>query len=216
MTDNEFGPAGLDFTPEEKKALREAIIAKAEAEAYMANANASIIKNGNDENRTMVIDGAIMDTEGYCNTLMRWSRATPGCDIRILLNTPGGSIFDGNALVSTIKDLQRKGHKFTVKGTGAVFSYGAVLLAMGDRRIMDRDAVLMIHSLQAVGRGLTGSMESVEDQTEMLKQVNTRLLRILAEKSNLSQDKLAELTLRKDFYCGSEDCLRYGFCDEVE
>lgn len=206
----------LDFRPEEKAALRAAIIEKAEAEAFMASKNAQLIKSGNDENRTLVMDGAILDTENECNTLMRWSRMTPGCDIRILINSPGGSIFDGNALVSTIKDLQRKGHKFTIKGTGAVFSYGAVILATGDRRIMDQDAVLMIHSLQAVGRGLTGSMEAIADQTEMLQKVNGRLLRILAEKSNLSQDKLAEMTERKDLYLSAEEALRYGLCDEVE
>lgn len=207
---------GLDFTPDEKRQLRKAIIDKAEAEAYMAAKNKALIEAGNDENRTLVIDGAILDTENDCNTLMRWSRMTPGCDIRILLNTPGGSIFDGNALLSTIKDLQRKGHHFTIKGTGAVFSYGAVILATGDRRIMDKDAVLMIHSLQAVGRGLTGSMESIADQTEMLQTVNSRLLRNLAEKSNLSQQKLAEMTERKDLYLNAQDALRYGLCDEVE
>jgi ATP-dependent Clp endopeptidase proteolytic subunit ClpP len=204
------------LTEDERAALAKAIVAKAEAEAYVANVNASMIKAGNDVNRTLVIDGAILDTEAQCNTLMRWNRMEPKCDIRILVNTPGGSIFDGNVLVSTIKDLQRKGHKFTIKGAGAVFSFGAVLLSVGDRRILDKDAVVMIHSLQAMGQGLTGSMESVADQTEMLRQVNNRLLGALAERSNLSREKLEEMTLRKDLFLSASEALKYGFCDEIE
>jgi len=204
------------LTPEERKTLAQHVLTKAESEAYMAKMNADLVKAGNEVNRTLVIDGAILDTEAQCNTLMRWNRMDPGCDIRILVNTPGGSVFDGNVLVSTIKDLQRKGHKFTIKGAGAVFSFGAVLLAVGDRRILDKYAVVMIHSLQAMGQGLTGSMESVADQTEMLRQVNNRLLSVLAERSNLSKEKLEEMTLRKDLFLDANDALKYGFCDEIE
>jgi ATP-dependent protease ClpP protease subunit len=200
----------------QKTRLAEALVTKAEAEAYTAQVNADLIRGGNEMNRTLVIDGPILDTEGQCNTLMRWNRMDPGCSIRILVNTPGGSIFDGNVLISTIKDLQRKGHDFTIKGAGAVFSFGAVLLAVGDRRILDKDAVVMIHSLQAMGQGLTGGMESVADQTEMLRQVNNRLLGTLADRSNLSREKLEEMTLRKDLFLSATEALKYGFCDEVE
>lgn len=199
-----------------KVQLAEQEIRKTEAEAFAAELNARLIKAGNDYNRTLVIDGAILDTEADCNTLMRWNRMDPGCDIRMLINSPGGSIFDGNVLVSTIKDLQRKGHHFTIKGAGAVFSYGAVILTQGDRRILDKDAVVMIHSLQAMGQGLTGSMEQVADQTEMLKQVNERLLARIAERSNLSKEKLIELTSRKDLFLSAGEALTYGLCDEVE
>jgi ATP-dependent protease ClpP protease subunit len=204
------------LTEDERQRLATALVEKAESEAFMAKVNANLIRGGNEMNHTLVIDGAILDTEAQCNTLMRWHRLDPGCDIRILINTPGGSIFDGNVLVSTIKDLQRKGHKFTVKGAGAVFSFGVVLLAIGDRRILDKDAVIMIHSLQAMGQGLTGSMESVADQTEMLREVNNRLLGVLAERSNLSRAKLEEMTLRKDLFLSAAEALKYGFCDEVE
>lgn len=212
MTD---GIEGL--TPE----LAEALTRKATAEARIAEAKATEsklqldnVKASNDHNRVLVLSGPILETDEISNILMRWSRRDPKKDITIYMNTPGGSVFDGNALGHTLDQLKAKGHKITIYGTGTVLSMGAVLMQYADERVLAKDAVFMIHSLQG---GIQGqSLESVMDMTEMWKEVNDRLLTKLVERSTLTKAVLKKKVARKELFLNSEQALRFGFCDRVE
>lgn len=207
-------PEGL--TPE----LAEALTRKANADADIALAKATEaamqlknIEASNDANRTLILSGPIMDTEEASAVLMRWSRRDPGQPITIHLNTPGGSIFDGNALGATLRQLQRAGHRITIYGSGTVLSMGAVLLQYADERVLDKDTVFMIHSLNAP---IMGQLEGIVDTTKMLQEVQERLLDTLASRATISKAKIKQLTRRKELFLGAEAALKYGFCDRVE
>lgn len=203
--------------PEE---LAKALTRKATAEARIAEAKATEaglqlknVKASNDANRVLVISGAIMDTDEVSNVLMRWSRRDPGQDITIYINTPGGSLFDGNALGATLNQLRAKGHKITMFGAGTVMSMGAILMQYADERVLAKDAVFMIHSMSG---GTQGQLESVIDMTEMWKSVNDRLLDKLVERATLTKAQLKKKVSRKELFLSAEQALEFGFCDRVE
>lgn len=212
-----------ELTPE----LSAALTRKAQAEARIAETIAKAkdielknIKASNDANRVLIIDGPLLDmAEGgvSCNelrqTLMRWHRRDPGKDITIYMNTQGGSVFDGNTLLNTMKQLRASGHRISIYGSGCVMSLGAILLQAGDERVLDKDTVFMIHSQSGM---VGGSMEDRDDQTKMLKGVQDRHLAFLAERSNLTVRQIKAKSRRKDWYLSAEDALQYGFCDRVE
>lgn len=207
-------PDGL--TPE----LAEALTRKANADADIAAAKAveaamqlKNIEASNDFNRTLILSGPIMDTEEASAILMRWSRRDPGQPITIHLNTPGGSIFDGNALGATLRQLQKNGHHITIYGAGTVLSMGAVLLQYADERVLDKDTVFMIHSLNAP---IVGQLEGIVDMTKMLQEVQERLLDTLASRATISKAKLKQLTRRKELFLSAEQTMKYGLCDRVE
>lgn len=228
---------GEDFQPNQEEAqlseknspeLDKALIRKATAEAKVAEAKAAEakmqldnVKATNDVNRVLVIDGPILDVDGGVSVnecrqiLMRWSRRDPGKDILIYLNTQGGAVFDGNALLHTIKELKAAGHKVTIKGQGCVMSLGATLLqaASEGERILDRDTVFMIHTQHGT---LHGSIDDREDQEKMLKGVQDRHLALLAERSNLTVRQIKTKSRRKDWFLSAEQALEFGFCDRVE
>lgn len=204
------------MTPE----LAEALTRKANAEADISESKLAVdsmnldnIRSGNDQNRVMILSGPILDTEDAVAILMRWSRRDPGKPITIYLNTPGGSVFDGNALVACIRELQGRGHKITIHGVGMVMSYGSVLLQAADERILDKDVVFMIHALNAP---IAGALDQIQDQTKMLQEVQERLLDALASKANITKAKIKQLTRRKELFLSAQDALKYGFCDRVE
>lgn len=204
------------LTPE----LAEALTNKARAETRIAVAKAQEcelqiknVKASNDANRVLVISGPILDTEEYGAVLMRWSRRDPKKPITVYLNTPGGSIFDGNALGHTIDQLRAKGHKITIYGSGTVLSMGAVLLQYADERVLAKDSVFMVHSMSG---GLSGSIESVVDATKMWEEVNDRLLTKLTERANISKQALKNKVKRKELFLTAEEALKMGFCDRVE
>lgn len=201
--------------------LAEALTRKANAEARIAEANAEQVKMqldninaSNDANRVLVLSGPILETEDAVAVLMRWGRRDPGKDITIHMNTPGGSVFDGNALVACIRALRKAGHKVTIHGAGTVLSYGAVLLQAADVRILDKDVVFMLHSLNAPS--ISGQLEQITDTTKMMEAVQDRLLDAMADRATISKTKIKSMTRRKDLYLSAQEAHKFGFCDRVE
>lgn len=195
-------------------------IRKATAEAYKAelDADAKAAEEADRKarggiNRRLSLTGAIMDTEQAIAILEHWESRDPGEPITITINSPGGSVFDGNALFDTIQRLRRKGHHVTTRGSGHVMSYGAVLLQAGDVRILDKNTVFMIHGLSAP---VYGDIDTIADTTAMFKKVQDRLIDILAERAKVSKLKIKQMIKRKDLFLSADEALKYGFCDIVE
>lgn len=186
---------------------------QAKSEAMKSELQLRDFKASNDYNRHLFIDGVIIDTEEYRATLTRWARRDNGKPITITVNTPGGSVFDGNALVGTIQALRAQGVHFTIIGSGTLMSYGMQLLQAADHRVIERNCVCMIHGLTATG--LDGGAAAIIDLGKMLEEVQNRLIKDLASRSNVSERQLKSWMGKKDKFLTAEQCLDYGFCDEV-
>ena len=144
--------------------------------------------------------------------LAYWSRRDPECDITIVFNSPGGSVIDGLALYDELLALRDRGHKITTVARGMAASMGAVLLQAGDERIIGKNAHMLIHQ---ISYGAIGSFGEIEDEVAFAKQLQDRLLDILAERSTLSRLKIKNRWERKNWWLGSEDVLKHGFADRI-
>jgi ATP-dependent protease ClpP protease subunit len=65
-----------------------------------------------------------------------FSRRNPGAPIKISLNSGGGSVIDGFALVDYLLMLRRRGHKITITVFGFAASMAGVILMAADERVM--------------------------------------------------------------------------------
>lgn len=155
------------------------------------------------------------------DTLTRWSRLEPGCDIEIVFFSPGGSVVDGMALFDTILQLRKAGHTITTTCIGYAASMGGILLQAGDVRQMTSESYVLIHEIQATAMGSMGEME---DRIKWLKKVQERILRIFAErsqgsgkaaKSKLNVDGFRKGWSRTDWWLSSDECLKHGIVDVV-
>lgn len=149
--------------------------------------------------------------------LAEWSRKEPRCDIEIQINSPGGSIFDGFALVDFIRGLRTQGHEITMVAYGMAASMGGVLLQAADNRVMGENAFLLIHEGSL---GAIGDFGDVEDRVELMKQLHERILTLFVERATPINPKTTRTFIRnrwkrKDWWLSAEDAAALGFVDEI-
>lgn len=149
---------------------------------------------------------------GCLETLAYWSRRDPGCDIKIVFNSPGGSVIDGLALYDELQALKENGHNITTVARGMAASMGAVLLQAGDTRIIGRNAHMLIHQ---ISYGAIGSFGEIEDEVSFAKQLQDRLLDILEERSTLTKKQIKNRWERKNWWLGADEVIGSGFADIV-
>lgn len=170
-------------------------------------------------NRVYTFDDAVTERSiKICvQTLTAWSRQEPGCDITIYLNSPGGSILDGFALIDFILELRRKGHKVTTIALGMAASMAGVILQAGTVRAIGSNAILLIHEGSL---GAIGSFGEVEDRVKLMKIFHERILDLFEERAKPINSKTTKAFIRKnwdrtDWWIGSSQALELGLVDEV-
>lgn len=155
------------------------------------------------------------DTVQNCiRTLDVWARQEPGCDITLVLNSPGGDAFAGFALIDYLNGLRDRGHKVTIKVIGAAMSMAVTVLQAADERIMGPNAYLMIHEAQLDVEG-TLSFSDMTDQAKRTERVQNRVFGILSEKSTLSLASIKKRAKKNDWLLDADEALKYGFVDRI-
>ncbi|MEO1588325.1 MAG: ATP-dependent Clp protease proteolytic subunit, partial [Bacteroidota bacterium] len=133
-----------------------------------------------------------------------------GKDIKINLNTPGGSVYAGLGIYDT---MQLVSPDVSTIVTGMAASMGAVLLcagAQGKRSGLPHSRV-MIH--QPLG-GAQGQASDIEIAYKQIAIVKEELYRIIAEHSGQTMEKITEDSDR-DYWMRADEAKEYGLIDEV-
>lgn len=144
--------------------------------------------------------------------LGHWSRRDPEQPIKIVFNSPGGSVLDGLALFDYIQQLRDQGHEITTVGLGMAASMGGILLQAGDWRVMGKNAWMLIHEVSSVAWGKASEQE---DQLKFVRRLQDRCVEILASRANISKDQIKRKWKKLDWWLSAEEALEAGFVDEV-
>lgn len=152
-------------------------------------------------------------TDEYIGYIDHFRRRDPGQPVTLNLNSPGGSVIEGFAFYDALQRLRRTGSHLTIRGTGAVMSMGTILLQAADNRILDRNALVMIHE---VSGGAHGKVSEIMDTMVGIKKLQDRGLDILAERSTMSRDEIADKWKKTDWFLTAEEAVELGFADVVE
>ena len=134
----------------------------------------------------------------------------PDKDIKLYINSPGGSVYDAFAIYDTMQyvkcDIQ------TV-GIGVQASAAAFLLSSGTKgkRFLLPHATVMIHQPSSAARGRVSDMEIDLKEGLRLKRL---LNQILAKNTGQSLKKI-EVDVERDFWMSSEEAKNYGIVDKV-
>lgn len=132
-------------------------------------------------------------------------------DIKIYINSPGGSVTAGLAIYDTIQHIQPDVSTICV---GMAASMGAVLLAAGakGKRFALPNSEIMIH--QVLGSGISGQATDIKIHADRIIQMKDSLNQILADHTGQPFKKVAEDTERDRFMTAS-DAQKYGLVDKV-
>lgn len=167
-----------------------------------------------DRHRVLPFTGAVTGQSVHeaIGDLQWWHRQDPGCDISIVLNSPGGDVLHGLALYDDIIALRDSGHRVTITVRGMAASMGGILLQAGDERIIGKNAHLMIHEISA---GAVGKLSEIEDEAKFCAMLSDRLLDILAERSTLTAGQIKRRWKRKDWWLSAQEAVELGFADRI-
>jgi len=142
--------------------------------------------------------------------LLFLEKEDPDRDIEMYINSPGGSVYAGNAIYDAMQIVKPD---IATICTGFAASYGAVLLASGahGKRYITPHARVMIH--QPSG-GFEGQATDAEiSLREMLTLKNT-LNGILAKHTGQPLERIAQ-DAERDYWMGAEEAKTYGVIDQV-
>ncbi len=131
-------------------------------------------------------------------------------DIKLYINTLGGSVTAGLAIYDTMQYIRPNVMTICI-GTAA--SMGAVLLSAGakGKRLALPNAEIMLH--QVIG-GAEGPAADIKIRAEHILRVRDRINKILAKHTKQSLKKIEKDTDR-DFYMTVKEANKYGLIDKV-
>ena len=137
----------------------------------------------------------------------------PDKEICLYINSPGGSISDGMAIVDTINYIKCPVSTICV---GMAASMGAVLLACGEKgkRYATPNAEVMIHQPLIGGGGLSGQTTEIKIHADHMVKTREKLNKLLSEKTGQSLETI-ERDTERDNYMTAQQALEYGLIDGI-
>jgi len=131
-------------------------------------------------------------------------------DIKLYINTRGGSVTAGLAIYDTMQYVNPLVSTICV---GIAASMGAVLLAAGakGKRLALPNSEIMLH--QVIG-GAEGPAADVKIGAEHILKVRNRINKILATKTKQTLGKIEKDTDR-DFFMSPQNAKKYGLIDKI-
>lgn len=135
--------------------------------------------------------------------------------ITIYINSAGGNVTDGLALHDTVRYLVSLGFEITIVVQGMAYSMGSVVLqaASPGKRFAFPHSWIMIHE-PAKWAGWQ-STSAAAQHLDRLKQMQSQIYRILADRSGKPLRQIIRDTKRTDFYLDAINARDYGLIDEV-
>ena len=137
----------------------------------------------------------------------------PDKEICLYINSPGGSISDGMAIVDTINYIKCPVSTICV---GMAASMGSVLLACGEKgkRYATPNSEVLIHQPLIGGGGLSGQTTEIKIHADHMVRTREKLNRLLSEKTGQPLETI-ERDTERDNYMTAEQALAYGLIDGI-
>jgi len=131
-------------------------------------------------------------------------------DIKLYVNSPGGSVTAGLAIYDTMQYLKCPVSTICI---GLTASMAAVILAAGSKgkRFALPNAEILLHQ---VAGGAQGQAVDIEITAKQIVKMKEKLNSILSTHTGQPLSKVEKDTDR-DFYLSAEEAKKYGLIDEV-
>lgn len=131
-------------------------------------------------------------------------------DVNVYINSPGGYVHSGLAIVDTMEFVSCDVKTYCV---GMAASMAAVLLACGakGKRYALPNSRVMLH--QPAG-GMEGTASDIKIHADEILKMRARINEILASKTTQPVETI-ERDSDRDFFMSADEALEYGLVDEV-
>ena len=136
--------------------------------------------------------------------------ADPKKDIRLYINSPGGSVTSTLAIIDTMNYIKPAVSTLCV---GLAASGGAVVLSAGakGKRLILPNSEVMIH--QPLG-GIEGQASDIAITAKQILKIKENLNKIMAKNTGRSLTQI-EKDSDRDYYLSAEEAKKYGIVDKI-
>ncbi|HFU4001475.1 TPA: ATP-dependent Clp protease proteolytic subunit [Streptococcus suis] len=166
------------------------------------------------KDRIIMLTGPVQDNmaNSIIAQLLFLDAQDPTKDIYLYVNTPGGSVSAGLAIVDTMNFIKADVQTI-VMGTAA--SMGTIIASSGakGKRFMLPNAEYMIHQPMGGTGGGTQQTDMAIAAEHLLKTRN-KLEKILADNSGKTVKQIHK-DAERDYWMTAEETLAYGFIDQI-
>ena len=134
----------------------------------------------------------------------------PKKDISLYINSPGGVVTAGLAIIDTMNHIQPDVSTVCV---GMAASMGAVILSAGKKgkRFVLPNAEIMIHQPSGGAEGMAADIEITAKQ---ILKIRAKLNAFLAKTTGQTVKKI-ETDVDRDFFMDADEAVAYGIVDKV-
>ncbi len=131
-------------------------------------------------------------------------------DIKIYINSPGGSVTSALAIYDTMQYVKSDVSTICI---GMAASAASLLLSAGEKgkRLILPNAEVMIH--QVLG-GAQGQASDIDIQARHILKIKSRLNKILAKHTGKTVAQV-EKDSDRDYYMSADEAKKYGIVDKV-
>lgn len=134
----------------------------------------------------------------------------PGKEINLYINSPGGDVFSGLAIIDTMQHISSPVSTICV---GMAASMGASILAAGEKgkRYALENSEVMIH--QPMGSA-GGQASDIVITAEHIVRIKKKLTQMLANNTGQSYEKV-DADKDRDYWMDAGEAKKYGIVDKV-
>ncbi len=131
-------------------------------------------------------------------------------DIYVYINSPGGSVTDGMAIIDAVGRLRSKVNYIA---QGQAYSMAAFILASGEKgyRKATPNSEIMLH--QVLG-GASGQASDVELEARHIQKEKVKINSLLAKWTGKKYETIVNDTDR-NYFLDAKEALDYGIIDEI-
>ncbi len=164
------------------------------------------------ESRTILLGEPLEDRNSnrICNALLVLAAEDPRAEIRLLINSPGGSVPGMLAIRDCMRAIP---NDVRTVNLGMAYSAGQFLLASGTkgkRSAMTHSKVLLHQGSAGIG----GTAMDIAIQADDLRRTRDTVLACIAEDTGQSVEQVEEDS-RRDRWFTAREALDYGFIDTI-
>ncbi len=144
--------------------------------------------------------------------LLYLEQNNPEKEVKIYIDSPGGSVYSGLGLLDTIEYI--KPDVVTIN-TGLAASMAAVILCSGTkgkRKSLKRSRTMIHQPMAGFGGYLQAS--DIEIDAKEINSLKKELHQIISDRTGQPYDRV-EKDSDRDYWMNAEEALRYGMIDEI-
>jgi len=133
-------------------------------------------------------------------------------DITMYINSPGGHIYAGLAIIDTMKLVKPD---IVTVAIGSTASFGTVILSSGSKgkRFSLPNSMIHIHQ-PLVSGGISGQASDIEIEAKEILRLKDLLTTILSKNTGQSYERITQDSDR-DKHMNAEEALKYGLIDKI-